>query len=933
LERISVAMSGGVAREEWHAIDASESVSLLSSDPERGLTGEEARRRLREYGPNTLVMERRPSALKIFAKQFRNLMIIILLVATGISAALGELVDAFVIFVIVLLAAMLAFWQEFRSERIIEALKKLTTPSCSVLRDGVVVKISSEEVVPGDVLVLEAGDKVVADARVIESFGLQTYEAALSGESAPVIKSPGLLPAETAVADRVNMVYAGTTVTSGKGKALVVATGMNTVFGKIAKEVTEIREEKAPLVEKMDEVAKSLGKIILVVIAIIAGVEILETIAFGGQLSQESLIKIFLFALALAVAAVPEALPAIVTSTLAIGMWILAKRNSVVRNMAAVETLGSTEVICTDKTGTVTRGEMVVRRLYVDGFHCEVSDEGVIKFQGNSQPEEQLSQGFKNFLETLLVSATLSSDATVRVEDGKYVVYGDPTEGALVLLAVKHGIKVDDIRRSMRRIGEIPFSSERKRMTTIVRAGDVVVAHMKGAPEVVLSLCDSVLNKGDLTELTENRRSLILKLNEEMASQGLRVLAIASRRLDASQTDYSEESVEKGFTFLGLVGIADPPRPEVVESVARCRSSGIRPVMVTGDQMLTALAIAREVGIYREGDMVLHGSQLDQISDEELEQKVEKITVYARVTPTHKLRIVDAWKKRGKVVAMTGDGVNDAPALKKSDIGIAMGIKGTEVTKEAADIILLDDNFSTIVRAVELGRWIYDNVKKYLAYLLEANFVEIAVIGIASLLILPLLGYQGEELLPLLPVQILYINLATDGLPAIALGLSPPDHDLMRRAPRPRGETIFTREVKEFLIRALLVETTVLLLGFLDALPLGIDVARSRMFLMFIAIELVVAVNCRSLIHSIFKVRPHKLLILTVIWELLLITVLIYFPVTREALHIIPPSERDLAWIGLGALTTFTSMELLKRIEITRIFATRYVGAGEDKAP
>jgi Ca2+-transporting ATPase len=331
--------------------------------------------------------------------------------------------------------------------------------------------------------------------------------------------------------------------------------------------------------------------------------------------------------------------------------------------------------------------------------------------------------------------------------------------------------------------------------------------------------------------------------------------------------------------------------------------------------------------------MVLHGSQLDQISDEELEQKVEKITVYARVTPTHKLRIVDAWKKRGKVVAMTGDGVNDAPALKKSDIGIAMGIKGTEVTKEAADIILLDDNFSTIVRAVELGRWIYDNVKKYLAYLLEANFVEIAVIGIASLLILPLLGYQGEELLPLLPVQILYINLATDGLPAIALGLSPPDHDLMRRAPRPRGETIFTREVKEFLIRALLVETTVLLLGFLDALPLGIDVARSRMFLMFIAIELVVALNCRSLIHSIFKVRPHKLLILTVIWELLLITVLIYFPVTREALHIIPPSERDLAWIGLGALTTFTSMELLKRIEITRIFATRYVGAGEDKAP
>jgi Ca2+-transporting ATPase len=925
-------MSRGVVREEnWHAKSVSETLALLSSDPARGLPSEEARRRREIFGPNRVLIERGVSPLKIFARQFRNLMITILLIATAISAALGEIIDAIVIFVIVLMASALGFWQEFRSERIVEALKKFMTPSCSVLRDGVVVRICSEEVVPGDVLVLEAGDKVVADARVIESFGLQTYEAALTGESTPIAKTVNPLPPSTDLADRTNMVYSGTVVSSGKGKAVVLATGMSTVFGGIAREVAEIREERAPLVERMDEVAKTLGKVILLIIAVVTVVEVLETVALGSPLAQETLIRIFMFALALAVAAVPEALPAIVTSTLAVGMLIIARRNAVVRRMAAVETLGSTQVICTDKTGTVTRGEMVVRSMYVAGVYCDVSDDGSIRPLQREELGTLKGAWVQDAIRVLLRSAILCSDASVRLEDGKYVIYGDPTEGAIMVLAEQNGLRTDEVRGSTRRIGEIPFSSERKRMTTIVEAGRGLEAHMKGAPEIVIPLCESMLYGGDLVELSEERRTMILRLGEEMASQGLRVLAVATRRLDATLGAYSEEGVEKGFTLLGLVGMVDPPRPEVAGSVSLCRAAGIRPVMVTGDHASTAVAVAREVGIYSEGEIVMRGSELDHISDDELAEKVEKISVYARVAPSHKLRIIEAWKRRGKVVAMTGDGVNDAPALKKADIGIAMGIKGTEVAKEASDIILLDDNFATIVRAVELGRWIYDNIKKYLSYLLQANLVEIAVTAISSLMILPLLGFRGEELLPLLPVQILYINLATDGLPAIALGLSPPDPDLMRRPPRPRRETVFTREVKEFIVRALIVETPVLLAGFLDALPLGIEVARSRLFLMFIVIELVIALNCRSLIHSIFKTRPHRLLVLTIIWEIFLISLLASIPITKEALHIVPPSQSDLAWIIGGGLVTFTSIELLKRIEIARIFEKMYSEKGAQR--
>jgi Ca2+-transporting ATPase len=902
---------------EWHALSVSECLEILGSDAEGGLTSSEARRRREIYGPNIIERKKGVSPFRIFARQFMNLMLIILLIATAISALLGEYIDALVILVIVLVASILGFWQEFRAERIVESLKKMLSPTCNVLRDGEKQRIAAEDVVPGDILLLEAGDKVVADARVIESFNLQLYEAALTGESEPVLKTSSVLPRDTPLQDRTNMVFAGTSVTSGKGKAVVTATGMRMEFGKIAQQVAEIREEKTPLEMRMDEVAKTLGKIVIILVAIIAMIDIAEFFIRGEPLGQASLINIFMFSVSLAVAAVPEALPAIVTSTLAVGTWLLAKRNALARNLTAVETLGSTEVICSDKTGTITKGEMTARQVYIDRTIYSIPETDGAGSDKPVQQSMEIEEQRSIFLR-LSKAAVLSSDAVLKRENGRPVVVGDPTEGALLMLAEKLGLSYEETVTNHKRLGEVPFSSERKRMTTVVSGPDGYVAYMKGAPEVVLSRCTKIMRNGFDAELSEDEKAEIIKINEEMASRGLRVIAIADKKLDALPVSY-DESIEQEFTFIGLVGIMDPPRSEAIEAVKLCRMAGIKPVMITGDHALTAVAIAKEAEIYKEGDKVLRGEDLEKISDEELAKEVDHVTVYARVSPLHKLRIVDAWKKLGKTVAMTGDGVNDAPALKKADIGIAMGITGTEVAKESSDLILLDDNFATIVKAVELGRWIYDNIKKYLAYLLQANLVEVAVIGIAAIIVLPLLGLHGEELLPLLPVQILYINLATDGLPAIALGFSPPDHDLMRRPPRPRREPVFTREVVEFIIRAQIVETPILMLGFMHALPMGLDVARSRLFLMFIAVELMIAINCRSLIHSVFVAKPHKLLILSIIWESFLITLLASIPATRQALHIVPPSITDLAWIIGAPITTFISIEMLKKIEIHRI--------------
>ena len=626
----------------------------------------------------------------------------------------------------------------------------------------------------------------------------------------------------------------------------------------------------------------------------------------------------FLFGIALAVAAVPEALPAIVTGSLAIGMYKMAKRNALVRKMPAVETLGSTTVICTDKTGTLTKGEMTVRKVYTSDTVLEVSGVGY-------SPEGKFESGLdKRVLESdcfslLMKGAVLCNDSNVVLDGEKWVVKGDPTEGALVVAATKAGVKKEEMHSSYPRINEFPFSSDRKRMTTVhsqqVQVDGKKLIFMKGAPEIVLRYCSDICIDSKAESLTERKLKEVLIANEQMASGGLRVLGIAYKEMVGELTNCKEETAESELVFLGLIGMMDPPRKEVMDAVKLCNQIKIKPVMITGDHKLTALAVAKELGIFHDGDEVMTGEELERISQEEFESKVRNITVYARVSPLHKLKIVEAWKKKGEVVAMTGDGVNDAPALKKADIGIAMGISGTEVTKESADLVLADDNFASIVSAVELGRWTYDNIKKYLTYLLQANLVEIVILSFAVLAGFPL---------PLLPVQILYINLATDGLPAIALGLSPAEPDVMKRPPRNPKETIFTRDVKIFLIRALVIEVPLLMWVFISSLPLGEEIARTRLFLVLVFFELVLAICCRSLKYNITKAKPHKLLVGTILWEIGLIGLIMSVPVLRDSFGLAPIGLYEVLLIaGLSAVVLVT-------IELTKWVLHRNDSKAED---
>jgi len=616
-------------------------------------------------------------------------------------------------------------------------------------------------------------------------------------------------------------------------------------------------------------------------------------------------LAMLLFGIALAVAAVPEALPAVVTGSLAIGMYKMAKRNALVRKMPAVETLGSVTVICSDKTGTLTKGEMTVRKIYDGNKMISVGGAGYEpKGEFHAGGDDNIPLQSKHF-SLLMNGSLLCNDAELMVEGDKWRIRGDPTEGALVVVAAKAGFQQNEVKKQYPRVGELPFSSERKRMTTVhLTPHGSQIVFMKGAPEIVLEQCAYVHESDKVETLTEKRKKEILSIDEEMARDALRVLGVAYKRIRASVTNFDEETLEKDLIFLGLMGMMDPPRQEAIEAVEVCKWVKIKPIMITGDHKLTAVAIAKEVGIYQEGDVVLTGEDLERMSDEELEKIVERVTVYARVSPTHKLKIVKAWKRKGEVVAMTGDGVNDAPALKHADIGVAMGITGTEVTKEAADLVLADDNFATIVNAIELGRWIFDNIKKYLTYLLQANLVEIMMLSIAVLA-----GYP----LPLLPVQILYINLATDGLPAIALGVSPSDPDVMKRPPRHPKETVFTKEVKFFLLRAVLIEVPLLLWVFLSSLPQGEQIAQTRLFLVLVFFELILALNCRSLKYTLVEARPHKFLVLAVLWEALLILALINIPVAQLAFRIAPIGLFEAGLIAGLCLITLLSIEITKR--------------------
>ena len=896
-------MSNSHPNLNWHSLEVAEVLKELKSDIHQGLAEGEVKQRIETYGTNELKKEEGISPFTLFINQFKNILIIILLIATVLSALVGETFDAALILVIVVFCAALGFVQEYRAERALEALKKMLSPTITVLRGGKEEEVPSKDLVPGDILLLEAGDKIPADGRLIETHSLRCDEAPLTGESVPVGKNIMPLPGGLRVNDRKNMVLTGTTVTFGRGKAVVTSTGMNTEFGKIAEEVTAVKTEKTPLEKRTDEIGKWLGIISLIICFLVAGISVVREI-FVGKIDFPFIVTMVMFAVALAVAAVPEALAAIVTGALAIGMHQMAQRNALVRKMTAVETLGCTTVICSDKTGTLTKGEMTVRKIFAGGRAIEVTGAGYDpkgEFKGS-----EISIKNSKSLQMLLQSGLLCSDAILEEKEGKWFVKGDPTEGALVVAAVKAGYHETEMRLENPRIEEIPFSSERKRMTTIHQMTDGKrMAFMKGAPEVVLQKCSHILDDGGVRELKETERDQILKVNEEMAQAALRVLGLAYRDCPDA-IECTEEYLEHHLVFVGLSGMMDPPREEAIEATKVCKQVGIKPIMITGDHKLTAVAIAKEIGIYKEGDRVLTGEELEKMSDEEFEKIVDKVTVYARVSPMDKLKIVKAWKARGEVVAMTGDGVNDAPALKQADIGIAMGISGTDVAKEASDMVLNDDNFATIVKAIERGRWIYDNIKKYLTYLLRCNITEVVVIGGVVVI-------SGPEYLPLLPAAILYMNLATDGLPALALGVAPPDPDLMQRPPRDPNESVFSWDVKAFILLALFIEIPFFFFLFYHELY-DITHARTETFFLFIIIELIIALNFRSMRYSIFKAPPHKWLILALVWEFALVAFLVQFPSVREAFGIIKPTFTDLGIIICFGVIVFISMEVIKAV-------------------
>ncbi len=896
-------MAKAADTKNWHNLEVSEAISALDSSRD-GLSQAEAQRRLAKFGPNELVEKRKISPWAIFLEQFKNFLIIILLVAVVLSAVLGEVADAIVIAVIVLFAAGLGFIQEYRAERAMEALKKMAAPAASVIRDGKETDIPARELVPGDIIALRTGDRIPADSRLVEAVNLRTEEAPLTGESVPVEKTDKSVPGEVNVGDRRNMVFMGTAAVYGRGTALVTATGMATEFGKIATMLQEVKEERTPLQENLDKMGKWIGIGALALCFVLAGL---------GVFRGHAILEMLIWGVSLAVAAVPEALPAVVTISLALGVQKMVKRHALVRKLPSVETLGSTTVICSDKTGTLTQDQMTVRRIYVDGKQIDVGGVGYEPKGEFSMDGTALVPAQAPALATLLSIGSLCGDTSLIAENGAWKIKGDPTEGALVVVSAKAGLWQEELNTKFPRLGEIPFSSETKRMTTVHQKAEGKIAYSKGAPEVILSLCRYILINGEERELTEKDKETILGAGQTMAGNALRVLGMAYKKLPDNAV--INEDIERDMVFVGLAGMIDPPREEVKDAVKLCDRAGIKSVMITGDHKLTAVAIARELGILKEG-MALTGAELDNMSNEEFEALADKVEVYARVSPAHKLRVVEALSKRGHVVAMTGDGVNDAPALKKADIGVAMGITGTDVTKEAADMILTDDNFASIVAAVEEGRGIFDNIKKFLVFLLSCNLGEILLMAVA-ILFGPLLGLPAG-VIPLIAIQILYVNLATDGFPAIALSVDPPDLDIMGKKPRPRHQPIFSGAVLWYLAGIGVWTGLVTLAVFVWAIDSGRSLieAQGLCFITLILFEFFNAFNCRSFEYSLFKIGPfgNRWLVGAVLLTLAMTVPLFYVPVLQGVFHTYPLSLADWVIAILSASTVFILVEIVKLI-------------------
>ncbi len=878
----------------WHTVSVQQVFNLQKSSHE-GLTGAEALCRLGEHGLNELTSSHQVSLWRILLSQFKNVLIVILLIATLLSAFLGHGIEAVAILVIVMFSVILGFIQEYRSEKAIEALMHMAAPMACVFRDGTEIEIPARELVPGDVIIFRAGDKIPADARIVKTVNLQIEEAALTGESVPVEKSTeNFEKNDLPVGDRKNMAYAGTAVTYGWGKGVIVGTGMETEFGKIAKMLQMIETGRTPLQENLDRVGSMLMKAAVVIVLVI--------ITFGLFRGQP-FIEMLIFGIALAVAVVPEALPAVVTISLALGVKQMVKRHALIRRLPVVETLGSTSVICSDKTGTLTKDEMTVCKIFVPGLMLDVSGAGYEpkgEFTHNGSAI-QLPEPVK----LLLKAGTLASDAHIffHPDEHRWKMKGDPTEGALVVVAAKAGFDKVDLEQQLPRVDEIPFTSETKRMTTIHKSPEGTIAYSKGALEIVLDSCDRqvIFTNGTIEEmlLDQESRRTIHDNAHSMATEALRVLAIAMKK------GSTRGDAESGMTFLGMVGMIDPPRQEAKAAVKECNSAGIKVVMITGDHPVTAQTIAQDLGILKTGRVVT-GIELDNMSDEELEREVENIDVYARVSPAHKLRVVTAFQKNGHVVAMTGDGVNDAPALKKADIGIAMGITGTDVTKEASAMMLTDDNFASIVAAVKEGRGIFANIKKYLMYLLSSNLGEIGLMAGAILCGLPL---------PLGAVQILYVNLATDGLPALALSVNPHDTDIMSIPPRNPRVGIFTRSVVSLMLISGLWSTIAMLSLFIWNLQSGRnhEEATTMTFVCLVLIQFFNAYNFRSGIYSAFS-RPftNKWLNIAIVWEIILLLLIVYVPFLHPYFGTFSLTWEDWQIVLIVSFTIIPVLEIAK---------------------
>ena len=859
----------------------------LGANEQQGLTNKAAQEKLAQVGPNALVEGKKKSVVEVFLEQFKDLMVIILIVAAVISAFTGNLESTAVIIVVLILNAILGTVQHVKAEKSLEALKSLSAPVAKVLRDGKKQEIAAKDVVPGDILLLEAGDLVTADGRILDNFSLQVNESSLTGESTNIDKLDTTFEKEVPLADRVNMVYSSSLVTYGRANVLVTATGMDTEIGKIATLMNETMERRTPLQVSLDQFSSRLATAILIFCALILGLQM-----WRGQ----PLLDALLFAVALAVAAIPEALSSIVTIVQAMGTQKMAKEHAIIKNLAAVESLGSVSVICSDKTGTLTQNKMTVEDIYIGGK--------VLK------PEElNLSNQLHRYL---LYDVVLNNDASL--SDGKKI--GDPTESALLemyrkvpgidLGDGKLGLSESELREHLDRLEEVPFDSDRKLMSTKHLIHTVPTIFVKGAIDVLLKRCVNIRFGDDVRPMTEEDRKDILAQNNHFSENGLRVLAFAYKESDEELTTDSE----KDLTFIGLVSEMDPPREESVAAVARAKEAGIRTVMITGDHKVTAVAIAKKIGIFTDGDLALTGLELDALSDEELDQQIERVAVYARVSPENKIRIVNAWQRKNHIVSMTGDGVNDAPALKKADVGVAMGITGTEVSKDAASMILTDDNFATIIKAVSNGRTVYENIRNAIGYLLSGNLSAIITVLFASIAALPV---------PFVAVQLLFINLVTDSLPALAIGMEPGNPDILKRKPRdPKASLLDKKFVTQISIQGFLISLSVIaafLLGLRDTPAIACTMAFSTLTFA----RLLHGFNCRSQ-HSIFKIgfKNNWYSLAAFALGTVLLALILFVPALHGLFAVQPLTAQEVWLIVILAIIPTILIQLVKVIRENR---------------